>query len=157
LSLHLKSYTTIKSLEFPARRFVIKRSKWRVRILARSLSFGSSWCSDCCSGSRAGVGVIPHRWRSTRSTLDASDDPVITRLHERLGATFEGVFNGVTLTSSGNTFTPIRPAQPIDGEKIRALGTSPSIPEIPGAPPADSIPPSFQTPRLRSLWVRYWT
>ncbi|MDB5319989.1 MAG: calcium-binding protein [Phycisphaerales bacterium] len=73
-------------------------------------------------------------------------------LHERLGADFEGFFNGVTLTSNGNTFTfPSDLPNQSTANKFVLLGTA-GYAAIPGAPAADfPIPSNFFNPAGDSL------
>src|SRR3954464_9242554 len=65
-------------------------------------------------------------------------------LHERLGADFEGFFNGVTLTSNGKTFTfPSELPSQSTANKFVPLGPA-GFSATRGAPPADfPIPASF--------------
>ena len=78
---------------------------------------------------------------------NASGSIQYIELHERLGADFEGFFNGVTLTSSANTFTfPSDLPTQSTANKFVLLATA-GYSAIPGVPPANfTIPANFFSP-----------
>jgi hypothetical protein len=78
---------------------------------------------------------------------NASGTIQYVELHERLGADFEGFFNGVTLTSNANTFTfPSDLPDQSTANKFVLLATA-GYSAIPGVPPANfTLPASFFNP-----------